>query len=116
MAEARVGGPDYIYGILTGYETAPAGTELSSSQHWNKYFPGNKIAMPAPLAEGAVAYEDGSPTTVDQYAHDVAQFLAWASEPEMEVRKQTGIKAIFFLVIFASLMYGVKRKIWAKLH
>jgi quinol-cytochrome oxidoreductase complex cytochrome b subunit/cytochrome c1 len=116
IVKARMGGPDYVYGILTGYETAPAGTELSSSQHWNKYFPGNKIAMPAPLAEGVVAYEDGSPTTVDQYARDVVQFLAWASEPEMEVRKQTGIKAIFFLVIFAGLMYGVKRKIWAKLH
>jgi ubiquinol-cytochrome c reductase cytochrome c1 subunit len=116
IVKARVGGPDYIYGILTGYETPPAGTELSNGQHWNKYMPGNKIAMPAPLIEGAVAYEDGSPTTVDQYAKDVTQFLAWASEPEMEVRKQTGIKVVFFLLIFAGLMYAVKRKIWAKVH
>ena len=116
IVKARVGGPDYIYGLLTGYEEAPAGTELATGQHWNKYMPGNKIAMPAPLLEGAVAYEDGSPTTVDQYAHDVVQFLSWASEPEMEVRKQTGIKVIFFLVIFAGLLYAVKRKIWAKVH
>ncbi len=116
IVKARVGGPDYVYGILTGYEAAPAGTELATGQHWNKYMPGNKIAMPAPLLEGAVAYEDGSPTTVEQYAHDVAQFLAWASEPEMEVRKQTGIKVLFFLIIFAGVMYAVKRKIWAKVH
>ena len=72
--------------------------------------------MPAPLAEGAVAYEDGSPTTVEQYASDVSQFLAWAAEPEMEVRKQTGIKAILFLLVFAGLMYGVKRRLWARWH
>jgi quinol-cytochrome oxidoreductase complex cytochrome b subunit/cytochrome c1 len=116
IVKARVGGPDYVYGILTGYEAAPAGVELASGQHWNKYMPGNKIAMPAPLLEGAVAYEDGSPTTVDQYAHDVTQFLAWASEPEMEIRKQTGVKALFFLVIFAGLFYAVKRRIWSKIH
>jgi len=116
IVKARMGGADYVYGILTGYEEAPAGTELAAGQHWNKYMSGNKIAMPAPLLEGAVAYEDGSPTTVDQYAKDVTHFLAWASEPEMEVRKQTGIKALFFLIIFAGLMYAVKRRIWAKLH
>ncbi len=116
IVKARMGGPDYVYAILTGYEAAPAGAELAAGQHWNKYMAGNKIAMPAPLIEGAVAYEDGSPTTVSQYAHDVTQFLAWASEPEMEERKQTGLKAIIFLVIFAGLMYAVKRKIWAKVH
>lgn len=116
IVKARVGGPDYVYAILTGYEEAPAGAELGTGQHWNRYMAGNKIAMPAPLIEGAIAYEDGSPTSVDQYAHDVTQFLAWASEPEMEERKQTGIKAIIFLIIFAGLMYGVKKKIWAKVH
>ncbi len=116
IVKARVGGPDYLYAILTGYETAPAGTELAAGQYWNKYMAGNKIAMPAPLLEGAVAYEDGSPTTVDQYARDVTQFLAWASEPEMEERKQTGIKVIIFLAVFAFLMYRVKKKIWEKAH
>jgi ubiquinol-cytochrome c reductase cytochrome c1 subunit len=72
--------------------------------------------MAAPLSDGAVAYEDGSPTTVDQYAKDVTEFLAWASEPEMEVRKQTGIKVLFFLIVFAGVMYAVKRKIWANVH
>ncbi len=116
IVKARVGGPDYVHAILTGYEAAPAGTELANGQHWNKYMAGNKIAMPAPLLEGAVAYEDGSPTTVEQYSNDVTQFLAWASEPELEVRKQTGIKAILFLLVFAGLMYAVKRKVWSKIH
>ena len=116
IVKARQGGANYIYGILTGYETPPAGFELAPGQHFNKYMTGNKIAMPPPLVEGAVAYEDGTPTTVAQYAHDVSTFLAWAAEPEMEVRKQTGIKAILFLLVFAGIMYAVKRKIWARVH
>jgi quinol-cytochrome oxidoreductase complex cytochrome b subunit/cytochrome c1 len=116
IVKARAGGPDYVYGILTGYQNPPAGVELTSSQHYNKYFPGNKIGMPAPLIEGAVAYEDGTPTTVDQYARDVVHFLTWASEPEMEERKQTGIKAILFLAVFAGLMYAVKKKLWLNIH
>ncbi len=116
IVKARSGGANYLYGILTGYEEPPVGTELGVGQYWNKYMAGNRIAMAAPLVEGAVAYEDQTPTTVDQYARDLTQFLAWAAEPEMEVRKQTGVKVIFFLIVFAGIMYAVKRKIWAKVH
>lgn len=116
IIKARHGGADYVYGILTGYEAPPAGIEMATGQHWNKMMAGNKIAMPAPLADGAVSYEDGTPGTVDQYARDVAQFLTWAAEPEMEQRKQTGIKVLLYLAVFAGLMYAVKRKIWAKVH
>ena len=113
IAKARVGGPDYIYGILTGYEEAPEGETLAAGQYWNKVMPGHKIAMAPPLADDVVAYEDGSPATLNQYAHDVATFLMWAAEPHMEERKRTGIKVILFLLAFAGIMYAVKRKIWA---
>jgi ubiquinol-cytochrome c reductase cytochrome c1 subunit len=116
IVKARMDGANYVYGILTGYEEAPEGEELATGQHWNKYMAGHKIAMAPPLAEGAVGYEDGTEGTVDQYAKDVVEFLAWASEPEMEVRKQTGIKALFFLMIFAGIMYAVKRRLWSKVH
>ncbi len=116
IVKARAGGADYTYAILTGYEDAPEGTELATGQYWNKYMAGNKIAMPAPLQDGAIAYEDGTEGTVAQYSKDVATFLAWAAQPEMEVRKQTGIKVLIFLLAFAAVMYGVKRKIWSKVH
>jgi ubiquinol-cytochrome c reductase cytochrome c1 subunit len=117
IAKARKGGPDYIHAILTGYTQAPAGKELLPGQHWNKYMSGNIIAMPAPLIDGQVAYEDtNTPQTVDQYAKDVAHFLEWAAEPKMEVRKQTGLKAFLFLLVFTGVAYGVKRKIWSSLH
>lgn len=112
IAKARHGGADYIYGILTGYEEAPEGKELLPGQHWNKTMPGNIIAMASPLSDGMVGYEDGTEGTLHNYAHDVAQFLTWAGEPHMEVRKRTGVKAFIFLLVFTMFMYGVKKRIW----
>jgi ubiquinol-cytochrome c reductase cytochrome c1 subunit len=72
--------------------------------------------MPAPLAEDAVEYADGTPATVEQMAHDVTTFLAWAAEPELETRKQTGVKVLLFLIVFTGLLYATKRRVWAKVH
>ncbi|PJB71780.1 MAG: cytochrome c1 [Alphaproteobacteria bacterium CG_4_9_14_3_um_filter_47_13] len=116
LVKARHGGADYIYGIMTGYEEPPADHELLPGQNWNRYMPGNVIAMAQPLSDGLVSYEDGSSETVAQYARDVAHFLTWASEPHMEERKRTGIKAFLFLLAFTGLMYVIKRKVWAKVH
>ncbi len=117
LAKARHGGASYIYGILTGYEEQPpAGVTLLPSQHWNKYMPGHVIAMPPPIMDGQVAYEDGSPQTVDQYAKDVASFLTWAAEPHMEDRKRIGLKVLIFLLVFTGIMYAVKKKVWADHH
>lgn len=116
IVKARQGGADYVYAILTGYEEPPPGTELLQGQHWNKYMPGNVIAMAPPLADGMVAYEDDAPQTLEQYAKDVTQFLKWASEPYMEERKRTGLKAILFLAVFALIMYAYKRRLWENVH
>ena len=59
---------------------------------------------------------DGTEGTLDQYARDVAQFLAWASEPHLEERKRTGVKAFLFLLVFTFVMYGVKKRIWRDAH
>ena len=72
--------------------------------------------MPKPLNDGQVDYTDGSPKTVEQYSHDVAAFLMWVAEPKLEQRKSTGFAVIVFLVIFAAMLYAVKRRIWAGLH
>ncbi|MHA4875484.1 cytochrome c1, partial [Enterococcus faecium] len=49
MAKARIGGPDYIHALMIGYENAPAGFAMQPGLNYNKYFPGNQIAMPAPI-------------------------------------------------------------------
>jgi ubiquinol-cytochrome c reductase cytochrome c1 subunit len=72
--------------------------------------------MPPPLSDGAVTYADGTEATLDQEAKDIAAFLTWTAEGNLEERHRTGIKAILFLVIFTLLVYATKRRIWADVH
>jgi ubiquinol-cytochrome c reductase cytochrome c1 subunit len=116
IVKAREGGPDYVYAILTGYKEAPAGFNLMQGMYYNEYFPAHQIRMPPPLADGAVTFADGTPSTVPQMAHDVAAFLTWAAEPNLDTRHRTGFKVIMFLIIAAGVFYAAKRKIWATAH
>ncbi|MEZ5815156.1 MAG: cytochrome c1 [Alphaproteobacteria bacterium] len=117
ITKARPHGADYIYAILTGYEEAPHhGPALLEGQYYNKYMSGHVIAMPPPLSDDQVVYEDETPQTVEQYARDVSEFLTWAAEPSMEARKRMGIKVLIFLIAFAFVMYGIKKKVWADVH
>ena len=84
--------------------------------NYNKYFPGHQIAMPQPLHDGQVTYADGTTASVEQMARDVTTFLTWAANPEMEQRKQMGVKVILFLIFMTALTYAVKRKVWANAH
>lgn len=116
IVKARPGGPNYVYGILTGYKEPPAGFKMLAGMNYNEYFPGHQIAMPQPLSDNAVTFADGAPATVPQMAHDVVTFLTWASEPNLDDRHRTGFKVIGFLVVAAILFYAAKRKIWAPIH
>ncbi|MEO1137281.1 MAG: cytochrome c1 [Pseudomonadota bacterium] len=141
ITKARHGGADYLYSLLVGYEEPPATVEIEPGQYYNPYFPGDLsqslkpefvgpdgypidgvevplggvLAMAPPLADGIVEYGDDSPQTVEQYAKDVSEFLMWAAEPKMEVRKSLGIMTIIYLIILAGILYWSYRKIWAKL-
>lgn len=117
IVKARADGANYLYGLLTGYEEEPpADVEVMEGMSYNKVFPGHQIAMPPPLFEDGVEYEDGTEATVEQMAADVTTFLAWAASPEMEARKRLGIKVILFLLVLSGLLYAVKRKVWADVH
>jgi len=108
ITSARHGGADYIYALLTGYTGASEGTLYE-----NPYFAGHLIAMPPPLAEGAVAYTDPeTPQTVEQYAADVTHFLQWAADPHMEERKRMGIVVLAFLIVLTGLLYLSYKQIW----
>ena len=116
IVKARKDGPNYIHSLLTGYAPAPADVQLGEGQQYNPYFPGGKLNMPPPLSEGAVTYADGTSATVDQMASDVVTFLQWAAEPEMEARKQMGIKVMLYLAAFTAFMVVAKRNIWKRIH
>jgi cytochrome c1 len=107
ITSARHGGADYLRSLLLGYDGTSEGT-----LYHNEYFPGRAIAMPPPLNEGQVAYADGSPTTVEQYATDVTTFLQWAADPHMEERKRTGIVVLAFLLALSVLLYLAYKQVW----
>lgn len=141
IMKARHHGPAYVYSLLTGYQAAPDTVTLAPGQHYNPYFPGDMsqllkeqyrdaeghplegveiphggvLAMAPPLSDGIVDYVDEeTPETVDQYARDVVEFLAWAAEPKMEARKKLGVMTIAYLLILAGVLYWSYREVWSK--
>ncbi len=128
ITKARDGGSDYIYSVLTGYERPPAGLTVNAGQYYNPYILGDLtanwrgnprqvpeggfIAMPPPLRDGQVTYDDGTRATVDQMSRDVTAYLTWASEPTLVQRKQMGLAVMIYLVIFAGIVYLSYRQIW----
>lgn len=115
------GGPDYIHALLNGYvDPPPHGAEVPEGKYYNTYFPGHALGMAPPLSDGLITYEEGEtgsvPLTVDQYSRDVSAFLMWVAEPHLVSRKEAGFQVIAFLLVFAGLMYLVKRKLWSRVE
>lgn len=107
-----MGGPEYIYSILTGY-TGEEKEEAGSIFYQNTAFPNGWISMAPPLSEGLVEYADGTEATVPQMAEDVSAFLMWAAEPKLVDRKSSAFKAILFLALISVLLYFVNKRLWA---
>jgi ubiquinol-cytochrome c reductase cytochrome c1 subunit len=141
IMKARHHGPDYVYSLLTGYEAPPGTVTIAPGQHYNPYFSGDMsqllkeqyrdaegqplpdveiphggvLAMAPPLSDGLVDYADPeTPETVEQYAKDVVEFLAWASEPKLEARKKLGVMTIAYLLILCGVLYWSYREVWSK--
>ncbi len=115
-------GPDYIAALLTGYkDPPPEGVTLLPGQYYNTYMPGHLIAMPNVLNDGQVEFPKGAdgqpqvPETAKQYAKDVTAFLMWAAEPHLEARKRIGLQVMLFLIMFGTLLYYTKKKVWSRM-
>ena len=118
IVKAREGGPQYVYSILTGFhEKTPAGFKVTDGKYFNPYFEGWNISMPnTALTANAVTYSDGTKATIEQEAHDVTTFLAWAAEPKMEDRKRMGLGVLIFLVALAGVLFAAYRRVWKDAH
>lgn len=106
-----IGGPEYIYSILTGY-TGKTKEQAGATFYENKAFPGGWISMPPPLSDEQVTFEDGSPNDMHSEAKDIAAFLMWAAEPKMMARKQAGLVSVLFLVVLSALLYLTNKRLW----
>ena len=116
ITKARKYGVDYIYNLLLGYNKAPEGVQVGEGMYYNDWMPGNQIAMPSPLSDDMIDYDDGTDTNIQQLSEDVTTFLKWAAEPEMEVRKNLGIKVILFFIILGFVVYLAKNKLWREVN
>lgn len=113
MVKARAAHDDYVFALLTGYRDPPHGVNIRSGLYYNPYFPGGAIAMPRPISDGMISYDDGTENSVSQLAKDVTTFLAWTAEPEHDIRKKTGFKALTVLTLMAIPTYYWKRLKWS---
>ena len=116
ITKARKYGVDYIYNLLLGYSEPPKGITVGEGMYYNEWMPGNQIAMPSPLSDGVIDYDDGTDTNIQQLSEDVTTFLKWAAEPEMEVRKNLGIKVILFFIILGFVVFLAKNRLWREVH
>jgi ubiquinol-cytochrome c reductase cytochrome c1 subunit len=127
-----MGGPEYIYSLMTGYVDPPACATGDEENYYNRSFTagaipesckdehghstieGSWIAMPPPLVDDLITYADGTTATTSQMSQDVAAFLMWAAEPKLNARKETGFVAVSMLLVLAALLYLTNKRIWAK--
>jgi ubiquinol-cytochrome c reductase cytochrome c1 subunit len=125
IVKARHGGAEYIASLLTGYrnpqtyrnhdgEPLPAEARPGQGLHFNPYFPNLNIAMPPPFTgNGQVQYADGTQATVDQMATDVAAFLTWTAEPNLQRRHRAGLAVMIFLLFATILSYLAYKNVWS---
>lgn len=122
MAKARHDGSNYLYSLVgpDAYRKQPAelirkfpDVKTPNGLHYNPYFANLNIAMPAPItSDNQVTYSDGTRATRDQMARDVAAFLTWTAEPNLEARHAAGLASLVFLAIFCFLAWGSYKNVW----
>ena len=117
IVKARVGGPQYIYSLITGFgQKPPADFKVVEGKYYNPYFLTWNISMPQPLVDGQVTFVDGAPNKIADEAYAVVTFLSWASEPHLEERHRIGLGVMIFLIVLSGLLYLTYRRVWRDAH
>lgn len=107
-----MGGPEYIYSLLTGY-TGETKEEAGVTLYENKAYPGGWLAMAPPIYGEDVEFADGHANDMSHIAKDVSAFLMWTAEPKLVERKQAGLTGVIFLTVLSVLLYLTNKRLWA---
>ena len=117
IEKARVGGPNYVYSLITGFgQKPPVGFKVLDGKYYNPYFLTWNVSMPPPLADKQVTFVDGAPNKIADEAKAVVTFLAWTSEPHLEDRHRIGVGVMVFLIVLSGLLYLSYRRVWKDAH
>ena len=80
---------NYPYNLMTGYHyNSPFGHDVPEGRYFNPYFDHMIISMPPQLHDGMIEYEDGTPSSIPQMAHDVSEYISYVGRnkaPDLRV-------------------------------
>jgi cytochrome c1 len=108
ITNARRGGADYVYSILTGFEHDPKGKIPDGN--YNEYFAGHRIAMPDPL--GWLDHDAADTADLEKQAQDVAAFLTFIADPHQNQRRAIGVWVMGFLILLVIVLGLLKKEVW----
>jgi ubiquinol-cytochrome c reductase cytochrome c1 subunit len=108
ITRARRGAADYVFSVLTGYEEDPSGKIPEGN--YNLYYPGNRIAMPDPLAWSG--HDPADTADLEEQARVVASFLTFVGDPHQFERQNIGKWVMGFLILLVLVLWALKREIW----
>lgn len=71
---------NYVYNLMTGYGyEPPVGADVPEGKYFNPYYDHMILGMAPQLHDGMIEYDDGTPSSAPQMAHDVSEFLYFMS-------------------------------------
>ena len=115
LVGARHAGSYYLFSLLSGYDAPPAGVTLAENMHYNPYFAGTQIAMPPPLHDEMLEFDDGTPATICQMAKDVSHFMEWALAPRWNEDKHIELKKAVVILTLAGFAFYYNKTRWGVL-
>jgi ubiquinol-cytochrome c reductase cytochrome c1 subunit len=89
-ASHNPGFSNYPYNLLTGFHYSPPfGLDVPEGRYFNPYYDHMIIAMPPQLHDGMIEYEDGTPASAPQMAHDVSEFIKFLGSSKVPDQRVT---------------------------
>ena len=91
---------------MTGYHyNPPFGLDVPEGHFFNPYAPNMITDMPPQLHDGMLEYDDGTPASVPQMAHDVSEFLSYLSSYKTPDTKIVMIMTVLIGLTFFPIGY-----------
>jgi len=102
----------YPYNLLTGYHyNAPFGLDVPEGRYFNPYYDHMIIAMPPQLHDGMIEYDDGTPSSAPQMAHDVSEYLSYLAKS-----KVPDTKVVLSMILFVTFTFYPISYLFTKYH
>ena len=106
-----MGGPEYIYSLLTGY-TGEEKTSAGVTLYENTAYPGGWISMGPPLYGEDVEFADGHKNDLEHLSEDISAFLMWTAEPKLNDRKRAGLVGVLILGFLTLMLFLANKALW----